>query len=54
MIAQIKKWVCFVSGVGRVTSWVKFEAACSVLIMCILSVLKPKLGGGCPVQDVIG
>jgi hypothetical protein len=35
-------------------SCVIFEAACSVLIVWMFSVLGPEPGGGCLVQDVIG
>jgi len=51
--AQMKKWVCRISGTGRVTSLLMLDAACVVLIVWMSSVVEPRAIWGRPVQEVM-
>ena len=51
--AQMKKCVCFTKGPGRVTSLLILEAACIVLLVCVVSDVPLAEAPGSPVQVVI-
>jgi hypothetical protein len=51
--AQTKKCVCFTKGPGRVTSLLILEAACIVLLVCVVSDIPLIEAPGSPVQVVI-